>query len=200
VVIVGAGLSGLQAAYDIHRAGLSYIILEARDRIGGKTLTSDRLPAEIREKHKIKQDLGAAWINDTNQSKIWQLAQELGLTMITQNTFGNVVVQDLDGSLVKFKYGDVPKYRISEDTDACVAIRDLVESISLSTLTTAQRKDLDSISFETYLHRHTGNNAKAQATAKVWTHAMLGVDPCEVSALCYPRILPCGRWPHDDAQ
>ena len=103
VLIVGAGLSGLQAALTCDREGLKYLVLEARDRVGGRTLTLRSSTAVV------KSDLGAAWINDTNQSCMWSLAQDLGLQTFVQNTTGDVVVQDFGGKLVKFPYGEVPK-------------------------------------------------------------------------------------------
>ncbi|KAH6661523.1 amine oxidase B [Verticillium dahliae] len=39
LIVVGAGLSGLQAAYSAQQAGLSVAVIEARDRVGGKTWT-----------------------------------------------------------------------------------------------------------------------------------------------------------------
>lgn len=102
VVVVGAGLSGLKAAYDVQRAGLSCVVVEARDRVGGKTWSVDPLG-----QGKFI-DVGAAWINDTNQGKIYELAKSLGLEMVVQNTVGKVIQEDLTGDLGLFEYGGTP--------------------------------------------------------------------------------------------
>ena len=39
VTVIGAGLAGLSAAYDLHQAGCKVIVLEARDRVGGRVHT-----------------------------------------------------------------------------------------------------------------------------------------------------------------
>jgi monoamine oxidase len=103
VVVVGAGISGLQAAYDIQKAGVSCVVLEARDRVGGKTLSVDPFG-----EGKVV-DLGAAWINSTNQSKMFAMTKEFGLKTVVQNTVGDVVMYDLDGSVLSFPYGGLPK-------------------------------------------------------------------------------------------
>lgn len=98
VVVVGGGLSGLQAAHDIQKAGHSCVVLEARDRVGGKTWS---LPTAD---GKGVVDVGAAWINDTNQSKMYALSQRFGLELIEQNSTGNAVMQ---GTGI-FEYGTLP--------------------------------------------------------------------------------------------
>ena len=39
VTIIGAGLAGLSAAYDLHRTGWKVTVLEARNRVGGRVYT-----------------------------------------------------------------------------------------------------------------------------------------------------------------
>lgn len=194
VIVIGAGLSGLQAALDVQRAGLKCLVLEARDRVGGKTLSLRS--TDTSGAPRVKSELGAAWINDTNQSNMWKLAQEFGLKTYKQNVIGNVVVQDTDGALIRFRYGKAPKYPSAEDTASCIAIRDQVQKVSISQSPSIfsdgpQRQYLDSISFETYLHE-AKVTAKAFATAQVWTHAMVGCDPSEVSALFFLEYCAAG--------
>ena len=102
VVVVGAGLSGLQAAHDIQKSGRSCIILEARDRIGGKT-------------HSISQahgrgiiEAGAAWINDTNQSEV------SSLDLVVQNTVGDSILHDPGSTSHRFPNGQLPQVRTTE--------------------------------------------------------------------------------------
>lgn len=103
VVIIGAGLSGLTAAHDVLRAGLSCVVLEARDRAGGKTWSHS-----ISETDQGIVDLGAAWINNTNQSKAYALAQRYGAEIIEQNTTGLCVLEDESGKTSTFSYGELP--------------------------------------------------------------------------------------------
>lgn len=104
VAVIGAGISGLRAASLLQRAGISTVVLEARPRVGGKILTTDREPGT-----SIRQEYGAAWINDTTQDRIWALVKEFRLTPVISNSEGKVVAQDFSGNCVEFKYGDTPE-------------------------------------------------------------------------------------------
>ncbi|KAL4909138.1 hypothetical protein BDW74DRAFT_187469 [Aspergillus multicolor] len=185
VIVIGAGLAGLSAAHDLLRAGLSYIILEARDRVGGKTWSTPFKDG------KGVVDLGAAWINDTNQSKVYALAKRYGVELIEQNTQGNAVLQDFDGNCSPFAYGELPNF--DKATQASIAeIRDMCEADCQALDAWRPRDtDLDALTFEAYL-RSRGATGAALATATVWTRAMLGQDPKDISALFFLNYCKSG--------
>ncbi|OGE52428.1 hypothetical protein PENARI_c010G03712 [Penicillium arizonense] len=178
VVIIGAGLAGLTAAHDILRSGLSCVILEARDRVGGKTLSTP-----LRDGGTI--DLGAAWINDTNQSKVYALAKRYGAEVIEQNTQGNAVLEDFDVSDFERQFDENTRQHLAQIRDMCEA--------DCQALDTWRPDDdsLDSLTFEAYL-RSRGASEVALATATVWTRAMLGQDPRDISALYFLNYCKSG--------
>ena len=185
VVVVGAGLSGLQTAVDLHKAGLSVKVLEARDRVGGKTLSQ---PAQ-----GSICDVGAAWINDTNQSKMYALAKRFNLDLITQNTKGRIIVDDGIGKLKTHPYGQLlSEPDDKEAIDDVIRIRDLFEAtcqkIDVSNIVTSGKKirdDLDNLTFEEWVRSHGPFKEDALNALKVGTRAMLGVEPSEMSALYF---------------
>ncbi len=98
VVVVGAGISGLMTARLLVAAGKSVIVLEARDRVGGRTLNHPIGDGKIVE-------VGGEWLGPT-QNHVAQLAGELGIgTFETYNTGYNVYYAN--GSTTRYAAGGV---------------------------------------------------------------------------------------------
>ena len=89
VIIVGAGLSGMIAARKVLAAGLTPLVLEADERVGGRILTEEVIPG-------VPVELGAQWIGDTHQ-RMFVLAAELGVETYPQYDEGETSY-DLGGS------------------------------------------------------------------------------------------------------
>lgn len=75
VLILGAGLAGLSAAYELQKAGFTVTVLEGRDRIGGRVWT-------LREGFEDGQfaEIGAARIASTHRN-VLEYSEELGLEL-----------------------------------------------------------------------------------------------------------------------
>jgi len=91
IVVIGAGISGLAAAYTLKNAGYEVIILEARDRIGGRIKTIDF--------NGFKMDTGASWIHGTTNNPLYAFTKEKNIRTIA--TYDDPsYLYDFDGSLI----------------------------------------------------------------------------------------------------
>jgi monoamine oxidase len=77
VVIVGAGFAGLIAARELSRSGRRVAVLEARDRIGGRTWLADRMGLDL--------ELGGTWVHWT-QPHVWSELRRYGLGLAPSPT------------------------------------------------------------------------------------------------------------------
>lgn len=110
VAIIGGGLSGLYAAFLLEQKGIDYVLLEARDRLGGRILAA-KYPADIasnnitsnnldtdnvdtdNQKVEMRFDLGPSWFWPDYQPQLSQLIDTLNLTRFNQFEDGEMMVE-----------------------------------------------------------------------------------------------------------
>ncbi|KAF9891900.1 hypothetical protein FE257_002863 [Aspergillus nanangensis] len=190
VIIIGAGLSGLQAASSLRAAGRDICVLEATDRVGGKTLS-------VQSTEDGFNDLGAAWINDTSQSEMYQLFERYGIHGEVQYTQGDNVYNSTSspGGAIRVPYGMIPEGEetISKVISACIAATDKVRLDDPGYSEEAWK--LDQITFTEFCTRDMSSKDEAlvaEAFATAVTDALLGVAADELSALCMMHYFKCG--------
>ncbi|MFB7843487.1 flavin monoamine oxidase family protein [Microbacterium sp. NPDC056052] len=123
-IVIGAGMSGATAARLLTDAGRRVVVLEARNRIGGRMHT-DRTAG-------FSVDLGASWIHGIEDSRLWELAQALEVPTIefTVGSFqaGGRPIADFDGDGNRMSATASARWVADVDT----ADRALEEAISRS--------------------------------------------------------------------
>lgn len=122
-LIIGAGLAGLTLAYELQKAGMPFLLLEARDRIGGRILTSRRDGGAALE-------IGATWLGKKHQALI-SLMAEVGIGVFEQATGGRAIYEAISTSppqVIELPPNDEPSYRIAGGSE--MLIRELRSKLS----------------------------------------------------------------------
>ncbi|KAI5862468.1 putative amine oxidase [Durotheca rogersii] len=195
VIVIGAGLSGLQTAIGIQAAGHSCVVLEATDRVGGKTLSIKSDPNDKKGDGVV--DVGAAWVNDSNQSEIWKLFDKYDIGAIIQRATGTSFLQADNGIVIPHPYHEQPLDDASAEEQRRVyeAIQTEIDAMDLERPERSPRaRELDSVTFADYARKigpHIGEQLASSAMA-----SLLGVEADEVSALYAINYIKSGGGVH----
>ncbi len=176
VAVIGAGLAGLVAARDLAREGASVVVLEARERVGGRTLN-----AELGEGKVV--EVGGQWIGPT-QERLAALASELGIETFPTYIEGQNLLE-LGGRQRRYS-GTIPRLNPASLVELELARRRLDalgRRLSLEAPWSSDRaRKLDSLTLSSWLRRalHTG---PARRLVEIAVRTVWGADSSELSLL-----------------
>ncbi len=175
VVVLGGGFSGLSAARALARRGVDVVVLEARDRVGGRSWTESV--------GGLRLDRGGQWIGPT-QTRLQSLADELGVATFPTHTAGEAV-ELRDG--VRHTYaGLIPTFDAPAAADAVEAILDLdLAALEVPTHAPWEAADagrLDGTTLAGWMDDHLGSPV-ARDLLSVAVRGVFGAEPEELSLL-----------------
>jgi putrescine oxidase len=177
VVIVGAGAAGLTAATELVKAGRTVVVLEARDRVGGR-LWTDEIDGAMLE-------IGGQWVSP-DQDALIETLDELGLETYPRYREGVNVYLAPDGTRRTFEGEIFPVppateqeiVTLIEKLDALVAEIDPERPWEHP-----DAKDLDEISFARWLETQTDDEEARENIGMFIAGAMLTKPAHAFSAL-----------------
>jgi monoamine oxidase len=181
VVVVGAGLAGLTAARRLVAAGHSVAVLEARDRVGGRTLNHDLGGGKVAE-------AGGEFVGPT-QTRIAALADEVGVGTFDAYDSGNDVYVN---GLIHLRYSDTGLLGTAPpDPLLLVDIITLSQQIDqlaatfpvAAPWTAPNAARYDSETLETWVRANSLNGDGIVALLRPFTEALVGAEPGDVSFL-----------------
>ncbi|CAG8031870.1 unnamed protein product [Penicillium nalgiovense] len=179
VAIIGGGLSGLSAAKELAAANKSFVVLEARDRVGGRVLNANLVGKDV-------QELGGEYIGPT-QNRVLALAAELGLPTYKTYTEGNsTFYRNGRAHHYKDSLGGIPPVGVDTLVELGVFMTDINNLASTVDLeepwNTPNATALDSMTLETYVNTKL-STADSRVLLDVAIPAILSTEMREPSLL-----------------
>ena len=191
VVVVGGGISGLMTARSLAQKGKRVLVLEARDRVGGRTLNHRLKTGQVIES-------GGAFIGPT-QDHIAALAAELKVpTFLEYNTGRSTYVSSglLSGLLGQRQYysGTVPPDPtiLLDAATLQTQFDNWAAQIDVNAPWAHPRaKEWDAMTVSDYIKRNSLNPAGIGNLIECWTQPGFGADASELSLLYVLHYLAC---------
>lgn len=179
VVVVGAGLAGLTAARELTGAGLDVRVREARDRVGGRTLSQS-----VGEHPEDIVELGGQWVGPT-QHEALSLARDFGVATYPTHANGKNLFEDGRGKLKRYG-GTIPMLAPHVMVDygqADLRLKRLIKTVDPESPWEGENAErLDEQSFASWLRR-TAKTKTAREALTTAIRAVFSVEPADVSLL-----------------
>lgn len=154
-IIIGAGLTGLTVAYLLKKKGIAALVLEARDRIGGRILTRYK-------ENEPPIEMGATWLGQKHQS-LNNLLNDLGIEIRAQVLGQTAIYEPISTSphqIVQLPPNTDPSFRICGGSS--VLIDTLAGFLDATQIQLKQAVDSIQLEEETILINTTGNQFRAK--------------------------------------
>lgn len=188
VAIVGAGLAGLVAARRLDAAGVRALVVEARERVGGRVLNEEIGDGKVVE-------VGGQWIGPT-QERIAALAAGLGVGTFPTYDEGRHVLEmggrratfagsftDAGLQLVRDLSKAISPLALADFEQARVRLDRMAKRVPLASPWDAPKARLwDGQTFATWVRRNT-HTAAARSLFELATEAVWAAEPADVSLL-----------------
>ena len=182
-VVVGGGISGLFAARTLAHRGRDVLLVEARDRVGGRVLNHHLHGSFGGGKHRATIESGGAFVGPT-QKHIRRLARELGVREFKEYNEGQSVY--VSETLGRMTYdGTVPPDpQIAEAAVLLARIDQYAAEIPVDApWTHPSAADWDSMTLAEWVRSNSVNSATILRLLECWTQPGFGANPEEMSFL-----------------
>ena len=176
VAVVGAGFAGIVAARELQRKGIDVVVLEARDRVGGRVLNEPIGDGKVVE-------VGGQWVGP-GQDRLYALAREVGVETYPTHSEGENLIE-FRGDLKRYK-GTIPRINAAVLADvgqAQAKLDRLAKRVDVEApWRTPDAERLDSQTFWSWMRRNVYTPG-GRMLIELSIEAVWAAEPADVSLL-----------------